>query len=123
MEPEKTEIKPKTVDLTEYQQQWFEVRALKKAYDAAKKAYEDRAGKLKKFIGDADVIVINGREVATHPRGAFNRAKFLKENPTLAAQYMTKVFVEQFDEEKFAQDNTAIWMAYKTRSLRAKDGE
>jgi len=122
-QPEKTEVQPKVVDLSEYAQQWFEVRQLKKDMDAAVKAYESRVGKLKKFIDDADVIVIHGREVATYPRGAFNKARFVKENPTLAGQYMTKVFVEQFDEEKFASENPGLWMGYKTRSLRAKDGE
>ena len=111
------------VDISEYSQQWFEIRALKKAMDDATKAYETRVKKFKGFIGDADVVVINGREVATYPRGAFNRSKFVNENPDLAANYIRKVFKEEFDEEKFASDNTAIWLAYKTRSLRAKDGE
>ena len=122
-QPEKTEKPPKVADLTEYAAQWFEVRQLKKDMDAAVKAYENRVGKLKKFIGDADVIVIHGREVATYPRGAFNKAKFVKENPTLADKYMTKVFRDEFDAEKFAEDNPALFDAYKIRSLRAKDGE
>lgn len=113
----------KQVDLSEYAQQWYELRLLKAAMDSAVLAYETRRDKLKKFIGDADVIMIHGREVATHPRGAFNKAKFVKENAALAAQYMTKVFVEKFDEEKFAAENPGLWMGYKSRSLRAKDGE
>lgn len=113
----------KQVDLSEYAQQWYELRLLKAAMDSAVQAYETRRDKLKKFIGDADVIVIHGKEVATHPRGAFNRAKFVKENPTLAAQYMRKEFVEKFDEAKFAEENPALWLGYKSRSLRAKDGE
>lgn len=122
-QPEKTEVAPKKVDITEYAQQWYEIRALKKAMDDATKAYEERVGKFKKFIGDADVIEINGREVATYPAGAFNKARFVKENPTLAAKYMTKVFRDEFDAEKFAEDNPNLFKAYKTRSLRAKDGE
>lgn len=122
-QPEKTDDDRKIVDLSEYATQWFEVRQLKKDMDAAIKAYEERAGKVKKFIGDADVIVIHGREVATYPRGAFNRARFVKENPTLASKYMVKVFKNEFDEQMFAQENPALWLGYKTRSLRAKDGE
>lgn len=118
-----TQPKPKQVDLSEYAQQWYEVRVLKKQMDAAKLEYETRRDKLKAFIGDADEIVINEKVVATHPRGAFNKARFIKENPTLAAQYMTKVFVEQFDEAKFAEENPGLWLAGKDRSLRAKDGE
>lgn len=120
---EQKQSAPVQVDLTEYAQQWYEVRVLKKAADAAKLEYETRRDKLKKFIGDADEIVINGKSVATHPRGAFNRAKFFKENPTLASKYMEQVFAEKFNEEKFASENPALWLSYKSRSLRAKDGE
>lgn len=120
---EKPETPPKKVDLTEYAQQWYEVRVLKAAADAATLAYETRRDKLKGFIGDADEVIIHGQVVATHPRGAFNRAKFVKENPTLASQYMTRVSREEFDEERFASENPGLWLAYKIRSLRAKDGQ
>lgn len=121
--PEQETQKAKQVDLTEYRQQWYEVRALKKGLDGAKLAYETRRDKLKGFIGDADEIVIDGRVVATHPRGAFNKSRFAKENPTLADKYMRTVSVQQFDEETFAKENPGLWLAYKDRSLRAKDGE
>lgn len=113
----------KQVDLSEYADRWYELRVKKRLMDEAVRDYETSRDKLKKFIGDADEIVVNGNVVATHPRGAFNKAKFAKENSALAAKYMEQVFSERFNEEKFAQENPGLWLAYKSRSLRAKDGE
>lgn len=121
--PETTPTPAKQVDISEFADRWYELRVKKRIMDDATKDYETSRDKLKKFIGDADEIVINGKSVATHPRGAFNRAKFFKENPTLASKYMEQVFAEKFNEEKFASENPALWLGYKSRSLRAKDGE
>lgn len=113
----------KQVDITRYADRWYEIRALKRIADDSKKAYESARDAIKAYIGDADEILIHGKTVATHPRGAFNRAKFLKENPVIAGKYMRHVMTEVFDEEMFAESNPGLYRAYRTRSLRAKDGE
>ena len=116
--PEQERQKLKQVDLTEFSQHWFELRILKRDYDNAKKAYEKYRDRLGQRIGDADQIVVNGNVVANYTPGAFNASKFIKENPVLAEKYMRKRLVEEFDTERFADENPGLHLDYRTRSLR-----
>ena len=116
--PEQQERKLKQVDLTDYSQHWYELRVLKQRYDDAKKAYEKYRDRLGLRIGDADEIVINGNVVSNHTPGAFNTAKFLKEQPGIAGKYMRPVVVEEFDKAKFEKENPGLYLSYRTRSLR-----
>jgi hypothetical protein len=109
----------KQYDLTEYQQHWYELLILKQAFDDAKKKYERYRDRLVARIGeDTDQLTIGDKVVANYTPGAFNKAKFLKEQPGIAAKYMKPVVVEEFDTDAFLKDHPVLHKQYRTRSLR-----
>ena len=116
--PAQESKKLKQVDLSEHSQHWQELRILKRDMDAAVKAYEKYRDRLGLKIGNADQIVINGNVVANYTPGAFNAAKFVKENPVLAEKYTRPRLVDQFDSVRFAEENPGLHLEYRTRSLR-----
>lgn len=116
--PAQEDQKLKQVDLSEFAQHWWELRALKRQMDDAVRAYEKYRDRLGQRIGDADQIVINGKVVANHTPGAFNKSKFIKENPALAQRFMRDRMVEEFDTDTFAGENPGLYLDYRTRSLR-----
>lgn len=117
---EQKEREAKQFVLDEYRQSWYKLRVLKDAADAAKKAYDTARKRLGAKIEGFDELVLDGEVVATHPRGAFNKARFVEENPPLAAKYMVTVPVETFDEEAFKAANPGLYDDYRSRSLRIK---
>lgn len=111
----------KQFDLDEFRNSWYKLKILKDTKDAAVKAYETARDRLGARIEGFDELVLDGKVVATHPRGAFNKAKFVKENPNLADKYMVTVETKVFDEDAFKAANPGLYTDYRTRSLRMKD--
>lgn len=119
--PAQQAVTAKQFQLDEYRQSWYKLRALKDAYDSAKKAYETARDRLGIKIEGFDELTLDGEVVATHPRGAFNKAKFIKENVNLADKYMVTVPTKVFDEDSFRAANPGLYDDYRSRSLRIKN--
>lgn len=110
-------------DLTPFRENFEELKLLKLEMETAKKKYELYRDRLKARVGDADELVLDGQVVATHAiSGAFNKAKFAKEQPHLFEQYLVEVPTLVFDEERFAETHPQLHLGddYRARSLRFK---
>lgn len=110
-------------DLAPYRENFEELKLLKLRMETAKKEYELYRDRLKARVGDADELVLDGQVVATHAiSGAFNKAKFAKEQAHLFEQYLVEVPTMVFDEERFAEVHPHLYEGddYRARSLRFK---
>lgn len=110
-------------DLAPYRENFEELKLLKLRMETAKKEYELYRDRLKARVGDADELILDGQVVATHAiSGAFNKAKFAKEQAHLFEQYLVEVPTLVFDEERFAKVHPHLYEGddYRARSLRFK---
>lgn len=112
-----------TFDLSPYREEFYSFQEDKVKYEHAKKLWEIRRDRFKNMAGKANQFVLDNIVVATHAiSGAFNKAKFAKEQPHLYDKYLVKVEMEVFDEEAFAKDHPTLYHGdeYRARALRFK---
>ena len=112
-----------TFDLAPYREEFYSFQEDKVKYEAAKRLWEIRRDRFKAMAGRANQFVLDGIVVATHAiSGAFNKAKFAKDQPHIYEQFLVKVEVEIFDEEGFAAAHAKLYYGvdYRARALRFK---
>lgn len=112
-----------TFDLAPYREEFYSFQEDKVKYESVKRLWEMRRDRFKAMAGRANQFVLDGVVVATHAiSGAFNKAKFAKEQPHIYEQFLVKVEVEVFDEEAFAAAHPNLYHGdeYRARSLRFK---
>lgn len=117
--PASAEVAEIKFDLNTYQLQWAEYLLHHSAKSQAEKWMDEFKPLLAKAVGDATLLTMNGRDVASFRRDArLNTKQLAKEQPQIIAQYTHIVCEEKFDEEAFRREMPAMHAAYRGRSLR-----
>lgn len=112
-----------TFDLAPYREEFYSFQEDKVKYEAAKRLWEIRRDRFKAMAGKANQFVLDGIVVATHAiSGAFNKAKFAKEQPHIYEQFLVEVTIQVFDEDAFAAAHPNLYYGddYRARALRFK---
>lgn len=74
---------------------------------------------LRRHIGKATLLQLDGRPVATFRRDAkLNLTQLKKEQPDIVAKYTRIIAEEKFDEKAFLRDMPDVHAAYRGESLR-----
>lgn len=77
---------------------------------------------LRQVAGNATVLNLDQRQVATFRRdGRLNMKKLKAEQPQIIAKYTRMVCEEKFDEAAFRDGDPDVWAAYRGETLRLVD--
>lgn len=117
--PASTENNEITFALEPLTLQWGEYLMRHSQKSEATKWIDEFKPLLRRHVGNATLLQLSGRPVATFRRDAkLNLTQLKKEQPHIVAQYTRIIAEQKFDEEAFRRDMPDVHAAYRGESLR-----
>lgn len=112
----------KVFNLARVRTTWHEYVARKRTYKAEKN-YLDEAGDLfKELARGAEVLSLDGQEVAKIVSGQLNKSLLAKEQPDIVEECTVTTTVKRFDPDLFKQKYPDLFKQYQAKRLVVDPG-